>query len=79
MASCYRCGAKGSDFRRTVKTGFSVGNWVSKRSYGTSTRSHFGVRTVCEHCAISIDKSDLRTTIFFQLVGIGILLYFLFK
>lgn len=79
MASCYHCGEKGADYRRSVNTGSSVGIWSSRRSSGTSTRAHYGLRTVCECCAASIDKSNLISTIVFQSIAIIVMLYFLLK
>lgn len=75
MASCYKCGVSGASNRRTVSTGFSIGNWVSKRSYGASTRSYFGLRTVCDDCAASIDKwSNIKWALIFATVGIILLM-----
>ena len=57
MASCFICGCSGANYRRLVSTGYSTGSWVSKRSYGSSIRNYSGVRSVCEYCAIKLDKS----------------------
>ncbi len=79
MASCYLCGRSGSEYRRTVHTGHSFGTFVSKRSYGSSSRNYYGLRTVCENCAASIDKwKAIKTTLF--LAGLAlVLLYFIGK
>ena len=81
MASCYHCGASGADYRRTVTTGFSTSQWSSKRSSGSGTRTNYGIRTVCESCAASIDKSNaISSSILAIIVFIGLLCYiFIYK
>ncbi len=55
MATCYVCGASDAHNRRETYTGYSSGNWFSKRSSGHSSRTYYGVRTVCDNCAKQID------------------------
>jgi uncharacterized protein YgiM (DUF1202 family) len=68
MATCYRCGASGANYRRTTYTGFSTGSWSSKRSYGSSSRTYYGVRSVCQNCAKSIDTWNRIKLIFWAVV-----------
>lgn len=76
MASCYHCGKSGANYRRNIMTGYSTGSWVSKRSYGTSSRNYYGLRTVCENCAARIDKRNaIKTTVVLVLVAICLLYY----
>jgi hypothetical protein len=56
MANCYHCASKGASYRRYVNSGYSYGGWVSNRSHGTSSRSYYGLRTLCESCAARVDK-----------------------
>lgn len=79
MASCYVCGCSGADYRRTVSTGYSVGSWISKRSYGSGSRRYYGLRTVCERCAADIDKSNIIQTVVILVIIAGVLLYFVLK
>lgn len=79
MANCYNCGNSGATYRREVYTGSSTGNWVSNRSYGSSSRSYSGLRSLCERCAANHDKSkQKRLTIFFGIIGL-VLMYFILK
>ena len=59
MATCYRCGASNANYRRTTNTGFSNGNWSSKNSYGSSSRTYYGTRSVCADCAKIIDTWNI--------------------
>lgn len=79
MASCYICGDSGASYRRTVTTGKSFGSFWSKRSYGSSTRTYYGTRTVCESCAASIDKWNIVKTCFFLVLVAAFLLYQILK
>jgi hypothetical protein len=79
MASCYHCGRNGASYRRKVQTGQSQTSWTSKKSYGSSSRTYYGLRTVCEDCAISIDTTNaVLATIVLFLLACG-LLYYLVK
>lgn len=74
MANCYHCGIGGSSYRRYVHTGNSFGNWVSKRSYGSSSRSYYGLRTLCENCAARVDKwRQIKWTFIYIIAGFVIL------
>ena len=80
MATCFQCGEPKSDYRRTVYTGYSTGSWVSKRSYGSSTRTSYGVRTVCKNCAGQIDKSQLvKTSFYLTLLMLGLIYYIIVR
>jgi len=68
MASCYHCGRSGASYRRTVTTGYSRGSWTSKKSYGSSSRTNYGVRSVCEDCALRIDKSSVIGSIIISII-----------
>jgi hypothetical protein len=60
MASCYIYGVhipRNMGYRRRVNTGYSVGASYGKRLI-PSIRSHYGLRTVCENCAVEIDDSE---------------------
>lgn len=61
QVDCYCCGctiANGQPrFRRKVQSGQSVGNYLSRRSFGVSTRTYFGLRTLCIECARQHDAS----------------------
>jgi hypothetical protein len=76
MASCYRCGAPNANYRRTTYTGFSTSSWTSKRSYGSGSRTYYGVRSVCEECAKSIDRWSTIKAIFWIVVIIIAFFYF---
>lgn len=77
MATCYRCGAPNATYRRTTYTGFSTGSWWSKRSYGSSSRTYHGVRSVCQDCAKTIDTWNRIKLIFWIVVIVGAIFYFL--
>lgn len=79
MASCYHCGSSGSNYRRWVKTGFSSGFWVSKRSSGSSSRNYYGLRTLCERCAANNDKWRAIKTTVFLIISAAFLLYLIRK
>jgi len=68
MATCYRCGAPNANYRRTTYTGYSTGSWWSKRSYGAGSRTYYGLRSVCEDCAKSIDRWNRIKFIFWTVV-----------
>ena len=72
MATCYRCGAPNANNRRETYTGHSKGNWWSSRSSGGSSRTYFGVRSVCDDCAKSIDTWKTIKFIF-SIIGIIIM------
>ncbi len=77
MANCYCCGRSGANFRRNVSTGSSFGSWGSSRSVGSSSRTYYGLRTVCEPCAARIDKRALiGNTVFWFLVACGLVYFF---
>jgi hypothetical protein len=76
MATCYRCGAPDANYRRTTYTGFSTGSWSSKRSYGSGTRTYYGVRSVCQDCARSIDNWNRIKLVFWTIVFGGVIFYF---
>ena len=57
-------------YRRYVKTGSSVGLFLSLHSRGGSYRQYFGWRTVCFGCAKTHDLGWLV----FAAIGIGLLL-----
>lgn len=79
MASCYHCGTGGASYRRNVNTGTSFGSWVSKRSYGSSSRSYYGLRSLCENCAARVDKwRHIKWTFIYIVIGI-IMLYNIFN
>jgi hypothetical protein len=78
MASCYHCGKSGADYRRTVTTGFSRSNWVSKRSYGSGTRTNYSLRSLCENCAISVDKSNAISSAVIAIIVFCGLIYYIF-
>ena len=74
MASCYHCGKKGASYRRYINTGSSYGGWVSNRSRGTSYRSYYGLRTLCESCAARVDKwRNIGWSIAFFIIAIILL------
>lgn len=76
MATCYQCGKLGANYRRNVTTGTSSGNWVSNRSYGSSNRNYYGLRTVCEKCAARIDKNGyLMSSLILIIIAIGLVWY----
>ena len=79
MAACYHCGAGGANYRRNVSTGSSFGTFVSKRSYGSSSRTYYGLRTVCESCAADVDRQNLIGRIITLSIVIIVMLYFLMK
>lgn len=92
MAGCYHCGTalvKGQGVRRNVRTGTSVAGLLSfPPSFFLfaiaalagikvpSTRSHFGLRSLCPPCAQRLDaQRALRRKIFLALVVLaGVLL-----
>lgn len=65
MATCYRCGTSNANHRRTTYTGYSTGGWWSNHSYGSSSRRYYGVRSVCQKCAKTIDTWNRIKLIFF--------------
>lgn len=73
MATCYRCGASNANYRRNTFTGSSNSSWSSRRSFGSGSRTYYGVRSVCYNCAKSIDTWN-RIKLIFWLVVIGILI-----
>ena len=77
MATCYRCGAPNANYRRTTYTGFSTGSWWSKRSYGSGSRTYYGVRSVCQDCAKAIDTWNTIKLIF--LIAVIIIAFFYFS
>jgi hypothetical protein len=76
MASCYHCGRSGASYRRTVTTGYSTGSWTSKRSYGSSSRTYQGLRSLCEDCAAQVDKKNaISVVLLLGLVAVGLVYY----
>ena len=75
MATCYRCGAPNADYRRNTFVGSSTGNWWSKRSYGSSSRTYYGLKSVCGRCAKSIDSWN-TIKLFFWIVAIIVTIYY---
>lgn len=76
MATCYRCGAPNATYRRTTYTGFSTGSWWSKRSYGSGSRTYYGLRSVCQNCAKAIDRWNATKLIFWVAVVATAIFYF---
>ena len=72
MATCYRCGASNANYRRNTITGHSINSWSSGRFPGS--RTYYGIRSVCQDCAKSIDKKK-RVKLFFGLAVISIVLF----
>jgi hypothetical protein len=87
MAGCYHCGtslAKGQGVRRNVRTGTSVAGLFSSPPSlflvvfavlagikVPSTRSYFGLRSLCPTCAQRLDvRRALRRKAFLCLVGL---------
>lgn len=61
-------------------TGYSTGSWVSKRSFGTSSRNHYGLRTLCEYCAAQVDRRNaIKTTAVLVLVAVCLIYYILVR
>jgi hypothetical protein len=70
MAECYTCGAnvpKGQGYRREVYTGHSTGTYYGRR-LSMSSRTRYGMHTLCESCAVRFDKR--RTSRALWAVGI---------
>jgi Bacterial SH3 domain len=65
MANCYRCGAPNANYRRNTFTGESKTSWTSKSSYGSGSRTYYGMRSVCEDCANEIDHQGRMRVIRF--------------
>ncbi len=78
MASCYHCGRTGADYRRTVETGFSRSNWVSKRSYGSGSSTSYSLRSLCENCAYNLDRSKARSSAFWAIGIFCVLIFYIF-
>jgi hypothetical protein len=78
MASCYRCGAPNANYRRTTSTGYSKSSWWGSRSYGSGSRTYYGVRSFCQECAESIDRWNTIKRVFL-LVAIAIALFMYFN
>ncbi|MBT1685128.1 SH3 domain-containing protein [Dawidia soli] len=76
MATCYRCGVPNANYRRTTYTGYSSGTWWSKRSYGAGSRTYYGVRSVCQDCARTIDRGNTIRFIFKIAIGAIIAIFF---
>jgi hypothetical protein len=76
MATCYRCGAANANYRRTTSTGYSTGSWWSSRSYGSGSRTYYGVRSFCQDCAKSIDRWNTIKRIFWIAVILIAVYYF---
>ncbi len=58
MATCYHCGCSirpNEGYRRKVQTGEST-RVYSSRNPGSSYGQSFGLRTLCQDCAIAIDQ-----------------------
>lgn len=76
MANCYKCGAPSATYRRTTYTGSSTNSWWSRRSFGSGSRSYYGVRSVCHDCAKSIDRRNTIKLIFW--IAVAVMAIFLF-
>lgn len=75
MATCYKCGAANANYRRTTYTGSSTTNWWSKRSFGSGSRTYYGLRSVCEDCAKAIDRWNTIKLIL-RIAAIATVIYF---
>ncbi len=76
MATCHKCGAPNAIYRRTTFTGYSRGGWLGNSSYGASSRTYYGLKSVCENCARSIDRWNIIKTIFWiAVVALAIFYY----
>lgn len=69
MATCYHCGCSirpNEGYRRKVQTGTSTRIYISRRPGGSYGQS-YGLRTLCQECATTIDKqlaiSDEKSTL----------------
>lgn len=77
MASCYRCGAPNANYRRTTNTGYSRSSWWGSRSYGSGSRTYYGVRSVCQECAESIDRwNTIKGVFLLVVIAIALFMYF---
>jgi len=83
MATCYICGKSHAEYRRSVHVGNSYRTGFSFRGrVSSSTTSHYGVRSVCASCALSIDYNNRKNSgnwgwgIGGALIGISILILF---
>jgi len=79
MAHCFRCGTymapTATHFRRKVKTGSSSGGWVSARSAGSSSRSYYGMRSLCAACADAHDRTlQLKVWIVIAVVALLVMM-----
>ena len=87
MATCYVCGTYNAFHRREVYNGRSTGSTFgtsfgrsgSRNFSSFSNRTYYGVRSVCEDCAKSIDRKNDIKTIVFQLILAIILFIILIK
>lgn len=76
MASCYICGqyiGRNEGYRRRIKTGDSLGFSFGRRIV-PSTRTYYGVRTLCQNCATESDKREKYKTLFWIVVIGGVIL-----
>lgn len=73
MASCYLCGAPRANYRREVSTGRSSS--ISLRG-NFSSRTYYGLRSVCGECADGIDRRNRIHSIVARslILGIGLLI-----
>jgi|GEM_PF-3214642 len=76
MATCHKCGAPNAIYRRTTFTGYSKGSRLGSGSYGASTRTYYGLKSVCQDCAKSIDRWNTIKTIFWIAVVALAIFYF---
>lgn len=76
MATCHICGAPNANYRRTTYTGSSSSSWGSGRSFGSGSRTYYGVRSVCQDCAKSIDSSRIIKQIFWIVIVVIAFFYF---
>lgn len=77
MGSCYVCGAyvaPNEGYRRKVNTGDSFGLSFGKR-ITPSTRTYYGVRTLCAYCAKKHDEWE-KIKGALVLVAIGLFVFF---
>ena len=79
MATCYKCGRGGANYRRIVSTGQSNTVYYGKKRTTYSTRNNSGLRTVCEDCAYNIDRGRLISYIVVLWIVNIVLAYLVFS
>lgn len=78
MASCYKCGASGSTYRRNVQIGYSRSLYAGRRLFTRFTTYH-GTRTVCESCAYILDRGKAVTFVTIQVLIMAVIIYIFVK